>query len=77
MGGAGQRGTQLIKICVNSTCYSQHTLFLIFSMYLLLVALGLSVASRLSPVTTSKGYSLVLVHRLLIAMASLVAEPGL
>ena len=46
-------------------------------MYLLLVALGLFVASRLSPVTTSKGYSLVLVHRLLIAMASLVAEPGL
>ena len=39
---------------------------------------GLFVAACwLSLVPTSGGYSLVVVHRLLIAMASLVAEHGL
>ena len=36
-----------------------------------------SVACRLSLVLVSKGYSLVVVHRLLISVASLVAEHGL
>ena len=45
--------------------------------YLFLAALGLGAVCRLSLVAVSRGYSLVGVHRLLIAVAPLVVEHGL
>jgi len=43
-------------------------------MYLFLAELGLCCCTGLSLVATSRGYSLVAVRRLLIAVASLVGE---
>ena len=45
--------------------------------YLLLTVLGLPCCAGFLLVAVSGGCSLVEVHRLLIAIASLVAEPGL
>ena len=42
--------------------------------YLFLAELGLCCCTGLSLVATSRGYSLVAVHKLLVAVASLVGE---
>ena len=44
--------------------------------FLFLAALGFIAAQGLSLVAVSRGYSLVVVHRLLIAVAALIAEHG-
>ena len=46
-------------------------------MYLFWAVLGLSCCTGFSPVATSRGYSPVAGHGLLIAVASLTAEHGL
>ena len=45
-------------------------------MYLFVAVLGLHCCTGFSLVVVRGGYSLVLAHRLLTAVASLVAEPG-
>ena len=51
--------------------------YVILFICLLLAVLGLLCYVGFSLVVMSRGYSLVVVLRLLIAVASLVAEPGL
>lgn len=51
-------------------------LFIILFMYLLLVMLDLHCFASFSLVVASRGYSLVALHGLFIAMASLVSEYG-
>ena len=46
-------------------------------MYFFLAVLGLCCCTGFSPAATSRGYSLVAVHGLLTAAASLIAEHGL
>ena len=46
-------------------------------MHLFLAALELRCCASFSPVVVSVGYSLVAAHRLLVVVASLVAEHGL
>ena len=50
--------------------------FLKIFIYLFLTALGLRCYVSFPPVSVSRGYSLVAICRLLISVASLVAEPG-
>ena len=50
---------------------------LILFFFFFVAVLGLSCCAELSLVGTSRGYSLVVAHGLLIAVASLVAEHGL
>ena len=45
--------------------------------YLLLAVLGLCCCAGFSPVAASRGYSLVAVHGLLVAVASLAVKLGL
>ena len=45
--------------------------------YLLLAVLGLCCRAGFSPVAASRGYSLVAVHGLLVAVASLAVKLGL
>ena len=55
--------------------YARTLLFLNFLfIYLFLATLGLHCCMGFSPVAVSQGYSLAVVPRLLIAVASLVAE---
>ena len=51
--------------------------FFIYIIYLFLAVLGLCCCTGFSPVVASRVYSLVAAHRLLIVVASLVAEHGL
>ena len=64
----------LYEISLNSL---QSFSFLYNCIYLFLAVLGLHCCSGFSPVVASRGYSLVAVLRLLILVASLVAEHGL
>ena len=48
-----------------------------FYLFIYLAALGLRFCTQLSLVVASRGYSPAVVHRLLTAVASLVAERGL
>ena len=56
--------------------YLSHSIIFFFFLRFYLTVLGLH-GCGLSLVLVSKGYSLVVVHRLLISVASLVAEHGL
>ena len=51
--------------------------YVFISVYLLLAVLGLRCCAGFSLVAASRGYRLVAVHRLLIAVASLAMERGL
>ena len=57
-------------------CHVTNSLFLIF-IYLVLAVLGLGCCMGFSLVVVSGDYSLVVVYRFLIAVASLAAEHGL
>ena len=63
-----QRTMGLLCYTYNGVCYFFSTLFV--------AALGLGCRERYFSVVISRGYSLVVVHRLLIAVASLVVEKG-
>ena len=63
-----QRTMGLLCYTYNGVCYFFSTLFV--------AALGLGCRERYFSVVISGGYSLVVVHRLLIAVASLVVEKG-
>ena len=54
-------------------CIFKNVLF----MYLFLAVFGLRCCARFSPVAGSRGCSLEVAHRLLMVVASLVAEHGL
>ena len=57
-----------------AVCYSLTSFFFNLFIYLFLVVLGLRGCVDFSLVSASRGYSLVVVHSLPIALASLVAE---
>ena len=66
---------------LHGTLISSHTISSFFKKknvaYLFLTVLGLRCSMDFSLVAASGGYSLVAAHRLLMAVASLVAEHGL
>ena len=76
---AGYHGqsSESMQLTITSPTSSFLKNFFKLIAYLFLPALGLVAACRLSLVAASRGYSLVMVCRLLTEVASLVAEHGL
>ena len=63
-------------LVLNINCSSLHAVNFIVSFTYILAVLGLCCCSHFSLVPQSRDYSVVAVYRLLIAVASLVAEHG-
>ena len=70
----GCLGIPLLKLLVQG---AQFFFFLTYSIYLFLAVLGLCCCARAASSCGERGLLFVVVHRLLIAVASFVAEHGL